>query len=57
MAKYFNNDELSDLNEARKRIFVERELIYKKYGIDLLDTDSMSSLSIYEIVTSGAKSY
>jgi|688.fasta_scaffold38458_10 hypothetical protein len=50
MAKYFNNDELSDLNEARKRIFVERELIYKKYGIDLLDTDSMSSLSIYEIV-------
>lgn len=48
--KYFKPNELEDLNEARKKIFAERELMYKKYGVDLLDTDSLSSLSIYEIV-------
>jgi hypothetical protein len=49
-AKYFQPDELLELNQARKKIFAERELMYKKHGVDLLDTDSMSSLSIYEIV-------
>jgi len=49
-AKYFEPHQLAELNEARKKIFAERELMYKKYGIDLLDTDSLSSLSIYEIV-------
>jgi hypothetical protein len=48
--KYFNADQLVELNEARKRIFAEREQMFKKYRVDLLDTDSLSSLSIYEIV-------
>lgn len=57
MAKYFSSAELSDLDQARKRIFAEREAMYKKYGVDLLDTDSLSSLSIYEVVKQYDKHY
>lgn len=39
------------MNEARKKIFAEREAIYKKYKVDILDTDALSALSIFEIVT------
>lgn len=38
------------MNEARKQIFVLRTNIYKKYKIDVLDTDALSALSIYEVV-------
>lgn len=51
MAKYFDKSVLAELNEARKRIFKEREAIYKKYKIDILDTDALSALSIYEIAS------
>lgn len=50
MAKYFSSDCLVEMNEIRKKIFAEREKIYKKYKIDILDTDALSALSIYEIV-------
>lgn len=51
MAKYFDRSVLDELNEVRKIIFKEREAIYKKYKIDILDTDALSALSIYEIVS------
>lgn len=51
MAKYFDKAYLQEMNEARKKIFAEREAIYKKYKIDILDTDALSALSIFEIVT------
>jgi hypothetical protein len=51
MAKYFEKDALSEMNEARQKIFAERERIYKKYKIDILDTDALSSLSIHEVVS------
>lgn len=51
MAKYLTADTLKELDEYRKRIFAEREEVYAKYGIDLLDTDTLSSLSIYQIVS------
>lgn len=51
MAKYLAADTLKQLDEYRKRIFAEREEAYAKYGIDLLDTDTLSSLSIYQIVS------
>ena len=41
---------LKELDEYRKRIFKEREEIYRKHKIDVLDNDTLSSLSIYEIV-------
>jgi len=51
MGKYFNSQDLAELNEARQRIFAERTAIYKKHKIDILDTDALSALSIYEIVS------
>ena len=50
MSKYFQPNELAEMNDTRVRIFAERETIYRKYKIDVLDTDALSSLSIYEIV-------
>ena len=50
MAKYFDPSALHEMDEARKRIFAERETIYKKFKVDILDTDALSSLSIYNIV-------
>ena len=49
-SKYFTQKSLYKLNLIRKKIFIEREKAFKEYGIDLLDTDALSSLSIYEIV-------
>jgi hypothetical protein len=49
-SKYFTQKSLYNLNLIRKKIFIEREKAFKEYGIDLLDTDALSSLSIYEIV-------
>ena len=50
MAKYLNPEVLKELDEYRKRIFADREEIYRKHKIDVLDTDTLSSLSVYEIV-------
>lgn len=51
MAKYLTPEVLKELDEYRKRIFADREAIYKKHKIDVLDTDTLSSLSVYEIVS------
>ena len=50
MAKYLEPAVLKELDEYRKRIFADREEIYRKHKIDVLDTDTLSSLSVYEIV-------
>jgi len=50
MAKYFDDASIQEMNEARKKIYAEREAIYKKYGVDILDTDALSAISIYEVV-------
>ena len=57
MAKYFDKSILEELDESRKRIFAERELIYKKHKIDVLDTDTLSSLSVYEVVSTYDSDY
>lgn len=51
MAKYFKQHELTEMNEVRKEIFALREKIYKKFKVDVLDTDALSALSIHEIVS------
>lgn len=48
--KYFNPTQLAEMQEALKKIYKEREDIYRKYQINLLDTDALSSLSMYEII-------
>ena len=57
MAKYFSRDVLAVLTEAGKRIYEIREEIYKQYEIDLLDTDSLSALSIHEVVKQYDENY
>jgi len=50
MAKYLAPSVLAQLDECRKQIFALREAAYKLTGIDVLDNDTLSALSIYEIV-------
>lgn len=50
MARYLNKDALADLDQYRRRIFELREEAYRKHGIDILDNDTLSSLSVYEVV-------
>ena len=51
MSLYFDISTLNELNEKRKNIYSIRNEIYKKYKLDSLDTDVLSSLSIYELVS------
>jgi hypothetical protein len=50
MANYFEKSTLLELDIYRKKIFELREEAYKKFNIDILDNDTLSALSIYEIV-------
>ena len=50
MAIYFDKDILSELSLARDIIFETRTQIYLKYKIDMLETDSLSALTIFDIV-------
>lgn len=50
MAKYLEKPVLKELDEYRKKIFSLREEAYKKFKIDLLDNDTLSALSIYQVV-------
>ena len=40
MAKYLNPEVLKELDEYRKRIFADREDIYRKHKIDVLDVSA-----------------
>lgn len=51
MAKYFDKKILPSILEASKEIVKIRNSIAQLHGIDLLDTDAISSLFIYEIVS------
>lgn len=51
MSNYFDPASLQEMNKARLQIFAVREAIYRKFKIDVLDTDALSSLSIHEIVS------
>ena len=51
MAKYFDKKTLSILANASKEIVAIRNRIAKETSVDILDTDAISSLFIYEIVS------
>jgi len=50
VANYLKPETLTQLDEYRRKIFALREEAYKLTGIDVLDNDTLSALSIYEIV-------
>jgi hypothetical protein len=57
MSKYFTRDTLNEMLASSKRVYAEREAMKRKYDIDLLDTDALSSLSIFEIVSQYDSAY
>lgn len=57
MAKYLEEDKIKELIEIRNRIFPVRQSAYQKFQIDVLDNDTLSSLSIWEIVREYDKDY
>jgi hypothetical protein len=50
MAKYLAPTVLAQLDTYRQQIFALRQQAYALTGIDVLDNDTLSALSIYEIV-------
>lgn len=50
MAKYLEPETLAQLDEYRRKIFALRQEAYQLTNIDVLDNDTLSALSIYEIV-------
>lgn len=57
MAKYFDKEVLKVLSEAGKKIVDIRNSVTQQTGIDILDTDAISSLAIYEIVSQYDNNY
>lgn len=51
MPKYFDKSVLSVMSQASKEIVAIRNKVAKLTGIDILDTDAISALFIYEIVS------
>lgn len=51
MANYLSSEILTQLDEYRRKIFELREEAYRITGVDLLDNDTLSALSIYKIVS------
>ena len=57
MAIYLDLSDLKELDEYRKKIFALREDAYKKFKIDILDNDTLSALSIYQVVSQYDSNY
>jgi hypothetical protein len=51
MANYLKAEDLIALDEYRRKIFALRAEAYAKFKIDVLDNDTLSALSIYEVVS------
>lgn len=50
MSKYLDQAAIEDLISYREKIFAVHREVYDKYEIDILANDTLSSLSIWEIV-------
>ena len=57
MAKYFSSGVLTELAAVRDSIYAERAKIWNTYGVDILDTDCLSSLQIYDVVSQYDKDF
>lgn len=51
MSKYLEPNAIKDLISHRDKIFAEHKQAYEKYGIDILANDTLSALSMWEIVS------
>lgn len=55
--RYLDKEKLYQLNLIRKEIFDLRQKAHEYSGVDILDTDAMSLLSIFEIVNQYDKNF
>lgn len=51
MSKYFTEAELAKMDKYRQQIYDIRTKMFAEFNVDPLDTDALSSLAIYKIVT------
>jgi hypothetical protein len=51
VAKYFEIEKLAKLSELGKQIYQIRTQCLEEYGIDILSTDNLSALPVYNIVS------
>lgn len=51
MSRYLNPADIQDLIETRNKIFPARIDAYERHEIDVLSNDTLSSLSIWEVVS------
>ena len=51
MSKYLTNTEIAELDKFKDEMYKSRSAAKIKLGIDLLDTDALSSIAIYNIVS------
>ena len=51
MSRYLEKNKIEDLISHREKIFAVHKEVYDNYGIDILANDTLSSLSIWEIVS------
>ena len=57
MGIYLDKNSIADLIKHRDKCFAEHAEAYKKYGIDILSNDILSSLSMYEIISQYDSNY
>lgn len=57
MSKYIDPDKIRDLIAHREKIFEQHQAAYEKYGIDILANDTLSALSMWEIVSQYDQNY
>lgn len=51
MGIYLDRQSILDLIQHRDKIFAEHRTVFEKYGIDILANDILSSLSMWEIIS------
>lgn len=57
MSLYLNEATVKELRTSQQKIYGLRNKMFEKYGVDLLDTDTVSNLASYRIVSSYDKNY
>lgn len=57
MSKYIEADKIRDLIHHRDLIFEQARKAYEKYGLDILANDTLSAISMWEIVSTYDKDY
>ena len=56
-SKYFSKSQIEKMDLYRKQIYEIRAKMFEEFEVDPLDTDALSSIAIYKIVTQYGEQY